>query len=113
MSALLLGWAILLVADIPNSVFEIDGNAKVDAVGGLDWALLNGDGATKGADGQVGLPGYSLVRTFVTGGPEIFTQGGSKDPIDIPRWDWKAGSVPDKDSLTTGIRPLTLMQTNT
>ena len=29
----------------------------------------------------------------------IFTGGGSKDPIDISSWNWKDGSVPDKDNL--------------
>jgi hypothetical protein len=29
----------------------------------------------------------------------IFTGGGSKDPQDISSWNWKDGSVPDKDNL--------------
>jgi len=32
-------------------------------------------------------------------GTSIYTGGGSKDPIDIPSWRSKDGSVPDKDDL--------------
>jgi hypothetical protein len=44
----------------------------------------------------------------------VFTGGGSKDQLDIPKWNWKLGSTPDKDSIveafatvyrpTTGLR---------
>lgn len=32
----------------------------------------------------------------------IYTTGGSKDTLDIPKWMWKHGSVPDKDDIEHG-----------
>src|ERR1051326_6716231 len=81
LSIVLLGWAIFLLADIPNDVFELDGNAVPfnSTPPRDDWNLLNGTGTAGLTPG--GAPGQSLVRTFVAGGPDIFTQGGSKDPL--------------------------------
>ena len=56
-------------------------------------------------DNAGGSPGGSLVRDFISGSasPTIFTGGGSKDPIDIPSWKWKATTTaPDKDTITNG-----------
>ena len=76
-----------------NSVFELDGNI-VDASPGPtpdDWNTVNCDG------------GNALVKTGVIHdgtNKSIFTGGGSKDPLVLSGWQWKDGSVPDKDDIT-------------
>ncbi len=104
LSAVVLGGAILIFANVPNDVFELDGNsAAFNSVPPRDdWDLLNGDGLTKDAGGNVGQAGFSILRTFVNQNPERFTQGGSKDPLDIDRWVWTTGSTPSKDTITHG-----------
>jgi hypothetical protein len=43
-----------------------------------------------------------VASTFDTDGANatIFTGGGSKDDLDTTNWNWKNGSVPDKDDLS-------------
>src|SRR5207245_7777315 len=68
-----------------------------------DWNTLNGDCTVQG--GGSGSAGGSNTRTCIASEdpPRIFTQGGSKDPIDISQWHWKAAdTVPDKDTITHG-----------
>ena len=75
-----------------NGVFELDGNIT-DATPGPtpdDWDTLNCDG------------GNALVKTGVIHdglGKSIYTGGGSKDPSLLSAWQWKDGSVPDKDEI--------------
>src|SRR2546426_3106448 len=85
--------AILATATVawavqPTSVFELDGDVTTgNRFPALDdWNLLNGDCTVQG--GGSGFPGASNTRTCIGSGnpPRIFTQSGSKDPIDINQW---------------------------
>jgi hypothetical protein len=88
------------------NVFEIEGNAVDDSPSGLpdDWNDLNPSTDPPNPPGFVtGPAGNALIRTFVVdSGPndQIYTQGGSKDFLDIPSWMHTTGSVPDKDDIT-------------
>jgi hypothetical protein len=94
--------ATLALAVAPTSVFELDGNVFDDPSNSIaDWNTLNGD-CTVPAGGS-GSAGGANTRTCIASEdpPRIFTQGGSKDPIDITQWHWKAAdTVPDKDTIT-------------
>src|SRR5881397_4053095 len=94
--------ATLALAVSPTSVFEIDGNVFDDPSNSIaDWNTLNGDCTVQG--GGSGSAGGSNTRTCIASEdpPRIFTQGGSKDPLDISQWHWKpADTVPDKDTIT-------------
>ena len=59
-----------------------------------DWDPLN----------TGGQPNHSLVNVFdpEPAGGNVFTGGQTKDPIDIPSWQWKLGATPDKDLITNG-----------
>src|SRR5438552_4093856 len=96
--------ATLALAVSPASVFEIDGNVFDDPSNSIaDWNTLNGDCTVQG--GGSGSAGGSNTRTCIASEdpPRIFTQGGSKDPLDISQWHWKAAdTVPDKDTITHG-----------
>jgi hypothetical protein len=82
----------LLQAVHDLGVFELEGDAADDpGTPGDDWSTVNAGGGTP------------FARTGVLSDPapaSIFTGGGSKDPIDIPSWKFKDGSVPDKDNIT-------------
>jgi hypothetical protein len=93
--------AVAIWASIPPTaagLLELDGNVIVNSAGSDDWNTIN----LTGSSGQ--NRGNSVVNTFVAGSasPQIFTTGGSKDPLDITSWKWTTGSVPDKDLLTNG-----------
>lgn len=83
-------WFTLLIiaasqAGVLDTDFELDGNAKVDTVNGMDWSTAN------------------PVWTGIVEDPAgvgIFTGGGSKDTRDITLWKHTSGSVPDKDEIT-------------
>ncbi len=79
-----------------TNVFELDGNIKQQAGGGLDdWGNIN-------CPLPAGAGGSSLVHTgvLVDGiSKTIFTGGGSKDDLDVTQWKWKNGSVPNKDEI--------------
>src|SRR5438132_5697311 len=96
--------ATLALAVAPTSVFELDGNVADDPTNSIaDWNTLNGDCTVPG--GGSGSAGGSNTRTCIgsENPPKIFTQGGSKDPLDISQWHWKpADTVPDKDTITHG-----------
>src|SRR5437867_819439 len=96
--------ATLALAVAPASVFELDGNVADDPSNTIaDWNTLNGDCTVQG--GGSGSAGGSNTRTCIASEdpPRIFTQGGSKDPLDISQWHWKAAdTVPDKDTITHG-----------
>lgn len=90
---LALGFPGMAMAVAPGSVFELDGNSVVN--GSLDdWDPLN----------TSGQPNHSLVNVFDSepAGGNVFTGGQTKDPIDIPSWQWKLGATPDKDLITNG-----------
>ncbi|TMH25713.1 MAG: hypothetical protein E6H61_01175 [Betaproteobacteria bacterium] len=98
----ILATATVAWAVTPPSVFELDGDVA-DAPGNTiaDWNTLNGDCTVPG--GGSGSAGGSNTRTCIgsENPPKIFTQGGSKDPLDISQWHWKpADTVPDKDTIT-------------
>ena len=104
-AAAILATATAAWAVAPTSVFEIDGDVLDDPTNTTaDWNTLNGDCSAPGG-GSVGSAGGSNTRTCIASEdpPRIFTQGGSKDPIDISQWHWKAAdTVPDKDTITHG-----------
>src|SRR5438876_3016441 len=104
-AAAILATATAAWAVAPTSVFEIDGDVFDDPSNTTaDWNTLNGDCSAPGG-GSVGSAGGSNTRTCIASEdpPRIFTQGGSKDPIDINQWHWKpADTVPDKDTITHG-----------
>ncbi len=91
-----------MVAPFGTGLFELDGDVVTgnQTPAGDDWLLLNGTGIGP----NPGAAGGSVARRFVVDplGATIFTGGGSKDPIDIPSWRQKSGSVPDKDEITNG-----------
>src|SRR2546426_5443741 len=99
----ILATATVAWAVTPTSVFELDGDVTNGNHGPAfdDWNLLNGDCSVPG--GGSGSAGGSNTRTCIgsENPPKIFTQGGSKDPLDISQWHWKpADTVPDKDTIT-------------
>src|SRR3989454_2114947 len=101
----ILATATVAWAVAPTTVYEIDGDVFDDPSNTTaDWNTLNGDCSAPGG-GSVGSAGGSNTRTCIASEdpPRIFTQGGSKDPIDISQWHWKAAdTVPDKDTITHG-----------
>ncbi len=105
-----------------DGVFQVDGDAKASTCGtafggvgctGDDWDNLY---ACAPADGVLGCakatPGVGNHATQISdlvvdqSPASIFTGGGSKDEQDITQWNWKDGSVPDKDDLVEGFAAL-------
>jgi len=78
------------MAAIPDSSFELDGNATKEV--NDDWVSPT-------------YVGSSIAQAFVvdgSGNKTIFTGGGSKDISDVSAWAWKdnLGGLPDKDNIT-------------
>ena len=100
MAALLIvaGFATKLFAVNPGSFFELDGDIHDSPAGGInDWE----NNLCPSIDNST-----ALVNTGVVNDPHplsIFTQGGSKDKLDINNWAWKDGSVPDKDDIVNSF----------
>lgn len=98
--ALALGVTPAFAADIGNDgVFQIDGDVRTSNGNGDDWdTLFTFPGPTNG-------PANPSARSYVTdpAPASIFTGGGSKDQLDISQWQWKNGSVPDKDDVTNSF----------
>src|SRR2546425_860507 len=96
MAALLIvaGFATKLFAVNPGSFFDLDGDIHDSPAGGInDWE----NNLCPSIDNST-----ALVNTGVVNDPaplSIFTQGGSKDKLDINNWAYKDGSVPDKDDI--------------
>src|SRR5881628_684038 len=96
MAALLIvaGFATKLFAVNPGSFFELDGDIHDSPAGGInDWE----NNLCPSIDQST-----ALVNTGVVNDPHplsIFTQGGSKDKLDVNNWAWKDGAVPDKDDI--------------
>src|SRR5262249_48893195 len=86
------------VAPTTAGLLELDGNVIVNNPGSDDWNTVNLTGSSGTNRGN------SIINAFTSGSasPEIFTTGGSKDPLDVTSWKWTSGSVPDKDLLTNG-----------
>ena len=99
-----------------DGIFQIDGDAQTSTCGtafgpgvgctGDDWDSLY----TCSKDGVLGCtastPGVGNSAAEIaplvvdlSSSDTIFTGGGSKDQLDMSQWNWKAGSVPDKDNL--------------
>jgi len=74
-----------------NGLFELDANVHDQAAAGDDWSNIFA--GTDSAFTDTGIVADPAPQS-------IFTQGGSKDDLDIPGWKHKNGSVPDKDDIT-------------
>ena len=79
---------------------EIDGNVIDDPGDGADWCEI-----------VYGAPGCVILFSGVV--PDlpprtIFTGGGSKDIQDISSWEWKDGSVPNKDDIRNAMVALAI-----
>lgn len=91
--------ALALVAAVPqaiaapddNGLFELDADVIDGAAAGDDWSSIFDN--TDSAFTDTGIVADPAPQT-------IFTQGGSKDDLDVPQWRHKNGSVPDKDDIT-------------
>jgi hypothetical protein len=133
MSLLRAGQAIVLFATLAlgvppavavhnDGVFQVDGDVQTNTCGtafgsgvgctGGDWDALYmcpADGVlgcSKAAPG-VGNNAAAISDLVVDVAPaSIFTGGGSKDQLDITQWNWKDGSVPDKDDLIEAFAAL-------
>ncbi|MCE5306576.1 MAG: hypothetical protein LLG20_02945 [Acidobacteriales bacterium] len=96
--------AVLAMAQsVPNNVFELDGNSVVN--GTACTAPNNPVGCRDDFDPlNTGSPDGSIAHSFVTepAGGQVFTGGGSKDPLPLSGWKWKTGATPDKDFITNG-----------
>ena len=99
-----------------DGIFQIDGDAQTSTCGtafgpgvgctGDDWDSLYScpnDGALGCTASTPGVGnGAAEIAPLVvdlSSADTIFTGGGSKDQLDMSQWNWKAGSVPDKDNL--------------
>src|SRR5437867_1094738 len=121
--------ALLLAVGVPpalavhnDGIFQVDGDVQTGTCGGAfggtigctgdDWNNLYtcpADGVlgcTKATPG-VGNNAAAISDLVVDLAPaSIFTGGGSKDQLDITQWNWKDGSVPDKDDLIEAFAAL-------
>jgi hypothetical protein len=84
-------------------VFQLDRNAQTSVPAGAlgeDWDKVCPASTPPGAVSCLGGT-TAVASTFDTDGANatIFTGGGSKDDLDTTNWNWKNGSVPDKDNL--------------
>jgi hypothetical protein len=84
-------------------VFQLDRNAQTSVPAGAageDWDMVCPASTPPGAASCIGGT-TAVASTFDTDGANatIFTGGGSKDDLDTTSWNWKNGSVPDKDDL--------------
>lgn len=76
-----------------------DPNAVDDSAAGDDWANVY----AKSVDASSSDADHANVSRFlndvVGAGDDIYFQGGSKDPNDIPAWKWTTNSVQDKNDI--------------
>jgi hypothetical protein len=84
-------------------VFQLDRNAQTSVPSGAageDWDMVCPPSTPPGAASCIGGTN-AVASTFDTDAANatIFTGGGSKDDLDTTNWNWKDGSVPDKDDL--------------
>jgi hypothetical protein len=66
-----------------------------------DWDTLITCSGTAGACTPNNPPGNAAeTPAFIFESTNlVFTGGGSKDQLDIPKWNWKLGTTPDKDAI--------------
>src|SRR5262245_2629408 len=88
---------------------EIDdpsGNVTVQDQSCEDWQTVFGTAGSFSCSNQkVGGTAIDATCSSERLNPNatIFTGGGSKDGLDIPNWQGKDGSVPDKDNIVTAF----------
>ena len=104
--AVLLGYAIPAQAVHETGAFQLDGDAMSNTNPMTPPAMDDWDKVCHEANPTVcptgsNTSGATAVSWTDDGGTNksIFTGGGSKDGLDLDRWAWKDGSVPDKDNL--------------
>ena len=114
-AALVIGWQVAAFAVHDDGVFELEGNAVTDHAGaGLpdDWDRICKE-ATKDNTVPPDVTGPLCTSAGAASADDVafvtepnpnssfFTGGGSKDPNDIPSWQWKdeTGGLPDKANL--------------
>ena len=95
-----------------DGFFELDNNAISETdvpdttSDGVDWDQVyaavqaNADTKCDAASGVEALGAIECAWTHDDPGTSIFTQGGSKDDLDISSWQHTSGSVPDKDEIS-------------
>src|SRR6266550_3622924 len=88
-------------------LFQLDRNAQTSVQStppaAEDWDMVCPASTPAGAVACIG-GSTAQATTFdidVVNG-SIFTDGGSKDDLNTTSWQWKNGSVPDKDDLAHG-----------
>lgn len=96
-----------------TNTFELEGNVADNSAAGApdDWQSVR-SGVNALPSCSTSPPPCLIAKTMGTPTTptnleirdpaplSIFTGGGSKDDLDIPKWKWKNGSVPDKDNIT-------------
>ena len=82
-----------VAAHVNSSLFELDGNATDSTGAGLpdDWDRVAAH--TDSADSAL------FITDGFNAGDDIFTGGNTKDVDNITSWQWKSGSVQDKDDI--------------
>ncbi|HEX6622692.1 MAG TPA: hypothetical protein VF064_03215 [Pyrinomonadaceae bacterium] len=83
-----------------TSVFELADGNTVDAGANAidDWDTLHAGGGSAVVQ-TTGTPDPDSPAVNDPKGQSIFTQGGSKDDLDILQWRHTDGNVPDKDEI--------------
>ena len=104
--------AITLAVHLDGNM-ELDNNAVSSATttDGADWdqvyTSVTADPNTTGPDDTcLALGAIECAWTHDATGQTIFTQGGSKDDLDISNWRHTSGSVPDKDEISDAYAAL-------
>ncbi|WIO73176.1 Ig-like domain-containing protein [Porticoccaceae bacterium LTM1] len=92
-TCILLATVVLAVDGL--GLFELDGNAVESGAPGEDWETLYNSG---GNDGGTPIAFTGVLDDISP--LSIYWQGGSKDINDVSEWNYKDGSVPDKDDIT-------------
>lgn len=96
-AALVIGWQVAAFAVHDEGAFQLDGNAVTNP---SPPAPFPGDDWDRVFAGTSSAEDTAFV-TEPNPNSDFFTGGGSKDPQDIPNWQWKdeTGGLPDKSNL--------------
>src|SRR5215211_8509565 len=91
------------IHDNPDKLIQMDRDAYTSTnptLGAEDWDMVCPSATPAGIGGCLGGT-TADASSFKIDPPEatIFVGGGSKDTLDVTGWQWKNGSVPDKDNL--------------
>ena len=90
-----------------TTVFELDGNATDSPAGAPDdWSTLEGGNGTAGFLTKTMGTATNGVAIADLLGATTFEGGGSKDDLDVPNWQYGAGSSPPKDEITNAYAAL-------